>query len=79
MPLSREEGIQLATMFFSYSGIQPEGGMNENWYDQQKFDKPVPAHKIVERCTEVIVQTILQENRNFGRSEMIDGEAADGV
>lgn len=62
-PLGLEESKRLAIKFFDYAGIKPPN-MHE-WYVDEIVHKSncglTPAHKIVESCTEYIVNRLIKE------------------
>ena len=58
-PMSRSDINDLAERFFKYAGIATEGWL-KNWCDTN-FTDTEPASTVVEKCTQLIVNRIIQE------------------
>jgi len=58
-PMSRSDINELAERFFKYAGIATEGWLKD-WCDTN-FTDTEPASTVVEKCTQLIVNRIIQE------------------
>ena len=59
LPMSSEDVTALAKKFFRYSGVQIEGWFSE--WRNANFSEDEPASAVVEKCTSLIVEKIMQE------------------